>query len=42
MSAVLTTCVISHAAGNKNGISINQEHSACGRGGWVDGWLVVV
>lgn len=30
MSAVLTTSLISHAAGNKNGISINQERSACG------------
>lgn len=30
MSTVLTTSLISHAAGNKNGISINQERSACG------------
>lgn len=30
MSTVLTTSLISHAAGNKNGISINQECSACG------------
>lgn len=29
MSTVLTTSLISHAAGNKNGISINQECSAC-------------
>lgn len=30
MSSVLTSSLISHAAGNKNEISINQERSACG------------
>lgn len=39
MRTVLPTSLISHAAGNKNGISINQERSACReRGDW---WLVV-
>lgn len=35
MSTVLTTSLISRAAGNKNEISINQERSACGGVGGV-------
>lgn len=37
MSAVLTTTLISHPAGNKNGISINQELGACREGGVMGG-----